>query len=444
MLHRKQERAVTDDFSTGQAQTDGADLPPGPLAGLRVIDASSLFAGPIAATMLADFGADVIKIEHPKGDSQRNMGWQVDGTSLMWTVLNRNKRCVTLDLHSPDGQEMFRQLCADADVVVENFRPGTLERWGIGYEQLAAINPRLVMVRVTAFGQTGPWKDRPGFGTIAEAMSGFAHINGHPDGPPTLPPFALGDAIAGIFGATSALIALRHRDSTPDGRGQSIDLSIFEPLFWILGPQMSVYDQLGEVQGRTGNRAPFTSPRNLYQAKDGRWIAISASAQSIAERLMRMVGVPHYIDEPWFVSHVGRLEHVEELDAAVGGWIGARTTDEVMADSARFEVAAAPIYNIEDIAKDGQYLARETFTRVMNGPDRSIAIQNVVPLLSETPGRHRWLGPALGAHNAEVFADLGYDDAKLAELERAGVIRSESSLPAEVPVTATTETGTGI
>jgi crotonobetainyl-CoA:carnitine CoA-transferase CaiB-like acyl-CoA transferase len=438
----EQEDAVTNDFPDGSADT--ADQRPGPLAGLRVIDAASLFAGPITGTLLADFGADVIKVEHPKGDNQRNMGWQVDGTSLMWTVLNRNKRCVTLDLHDEHGQELFRRLCSTADVVIENFRPGTLERWGIGYEHLAAINPRLVMVRVTAFGQTGPWKDRPGFGTIAEAMSGFAHINGHPDGPPTLPPFALGDAIAGVFGAVSALIALRHRDTSPEGRGQSIDLSIFEPLFWILGPQMSVYDQLGEIQGRTGNRAPFTSPRNLYQSKDGRWIAISASAQSIANRLMRMVGAPEYVDEPWFASHVGRLDHIDELDDVVGRWIGERTTDEVMAESERFEVAAAPIYNIEDIAKDEQYLARETFTRMMDGLDRSIAVQNVVPLLSETPGRHRWLGPALGAHNAEVFRELGCSPSELAELERDGVISSAESLDSGIPVGSTTETGSGI
>lgn len=399
------------------------DVRPGPLANLRVIDASTLFAGPIAATMLADFGADVIKVEHPNGDGQRHMGWQRDGTSLMWTVLNRNKRCVTLDLHASEGQEVFRRLAATADIVIENFRPGTLEKWGIGYEQLAADNPGLVMVRVTAFGQTGPWRDRPGFGTIAEAMSGFAHINGHPDGPPTLPPFALGDAITGIFGACAAMFALRHRDSTPNGRGQSIDLSIYEPVFWLLGPQLSLFDQLGEIQGRTGNRAPFTSPRNLYESADGRWIAVSASAQSIAERLMRMVGEDHYLSEPWFADHVGRLAHVDELDEVIGSWIGSRTCEQVLTASEEYEVAAFPVYTAADIAVDEQYLARESFTTVNDDQGVPVKLQNVVPVLSETPGRHRWLGPALGAHNREVLIEeLGFEEADLQRWERDAIV----------------------
>ena len=410
------------------------DARPGPLANLRVIDASTLFAGPIAATLLADFGADVIKVEHPNGDGQRNMGWQRDDTSLMWTVLNRNKRCVTLDLHAPEGQEAFRRLASTADIVIENFRPRTLEKWGIGYERLAAENPGLVMVRVTAFGQTGPWSDRPGFGTIAEAMSGFAHINGHPDGPPTLPPFALGDAITGIFGACAAMFALRHRDAAPGGRGQSIDLSIYEPLFWLLGPQLSVYDQLGEVQGRTGNRAPFTSPRNLYRSADGRWIAISASAQSIAERLMRMVGQEHYTDEPWFADHVGRLGHIDELDDVIGAWIGARSCEEVLSASEKHQVAAFPVYTAADIAVDEQYLARESFTTVADDRGVPVKLQNVVPLLSETPGRHRWLGPGLGAHNREVLVDeLGFSGDELARWAEKGIVAPEAAAPEDAP-----------
>jgi crotonobetainyl-CoA:carnitine CoA-transferase CaiB-like acyl-CoA transferase len=397
----------------------------GPLADLRVIDVSSLFAGPAAATMLADFGADVIKVEHPTGDGQRSMGWQVDGTSLLWTALNRNKRAVTIDLHDPEGQELFLRLADTADIVIENFRTGTLERWGLGYETLAKRNPGLVMVRVTAFGQTGPWAKRPGFGTIAEAMSGFAHVNGDPDGPPMLPPFALGDTIAGLFGAAAAMFALHHRDKS-SGRGQCIDLSIYEPLFWVLGPQISIYDQLGIVQERTGNHAPFTTPRNLYRAKDNRWVAISASAQSVAERLMRMVGAEAYITEPWFRDHEGRLEHVEELDAVIGSWIGARTTDEVLSESERFEVAAAPIYSIADIAADAQYLARESFTRITAEDGHSMAVQNVVPLLSSTPGRHRWLGPALGQHNEEILGrELGLSPDDLNRLRSKGVIADD-------------------
>lgn len=409
--------------------------PAGPLEGLRVIDASSLFAGPTIATLFADFGADVIKVEHPRGDGQRSMGWQVDGTSLMWTVLNRNKRCVTLDLHTPAGQELFAELADTADVVIENFRPGTLEKWGIGYDELAARNPGLVMVRVTAFGQTGPLSDQPGFGTIAEAMSGFAHINGHPDGPPTLPPFALGDAIAGIMGASAVMFALHRRSTDPEGRGQSVDLSIYEPLFWLLGPQLSVYEQLGVVQERTGNRAPFTSPRNLYRTSDDRWVAISASAQSIAERLMRMVDAPHYLDEPWFADHVGRLDHIDELDAVIGRWIGDRTCDEVLAESNRWEVAAFPVYTAADIATDPQYLARQSFAAVADDRGGTVSIQNVVPFLSETPGRHRWLGPDLGAHNHEVLVEeLGHTAADLETWTDDGVVagatRTEPTAPA--------------
>ncbi len=415
---------ISSEQTSGKSSDRGRDGgSAGPLAGLRVIDASTLFAGPTIATMFADFGADVIKVEHPRGDGQRSMGWQRDGTSLMWTVLNRNKRCVTLDLHTTGGQDLFRRLAGTADILIENFRPGTLEKWGLGYDALARENPGIVLVRVTAFGQTGPWKDRPGFGTIAEAISGFANINGYPDGPPTLPPFALGDTVAGIFGVASAMFAVYHRMMSGEGRGQVIDLSIYEPLFWVLGPQLSVFDQLGEVQGRTGNRAPFTTPRNLYQASDGRWIAISASTQSIADRLMRMVDAPEILTEPWFADHVGRLEHVDELDAAIGSWISARTSEEVMALAERFEVAVAPIYTIEDISKDAQYLARETFTHILDDQERPVALQNVVPLLSATPGHHRWLGPALGAHNEEIFvSELGLSPSELADLEQQGAI----------------------
>jgi crotonobetainyl-CoA:carnitine CoA-transferase CaiB-like acyl-CoA transferase len=405
------------DASNDQASSKG------PLTGIRVIDASTLFAGPVAATFLADLGADVIKVEHPSGDGQRRMGWQVDGTSLLWTVYNRNKRCVTIDLHDPDGQSMFRRLVDTADVLIENFRPGSLEKWNCGYDALSANNPGLVLLRVTAFGQTGPWANRPGFGTIAEAMSGFAYINGHADGPPTLPPFALGDSITGLFGAASILAALSGRGASEDHRGQVIDLSIVEPIFWILGPQITLFDQLGIVQGRSGNRAPFTSPRNLYKSKDDKWIAISASAQSIAERLMRMIGHAEYIEKPWFVDHVGRLEHEDELDELIGPWVNDRTAEEVMALADKWEVAACPVYSIEDIAKDPQFAARNSITHVQEEDGRSVAIQNVMPFFSETPGEHRWLGRTLGHDNDEIFLDeLGVDPKELAALRDRGVV----------------------
>lgn len=395
----------------------------GPLKGLRVLDVATLFAGPVIATLLGDFGADVIKVEHPRGDGQRYMGWQKNGTCLWWTFLGRNKRSVTLDLHKEEARELLLELVRDADVMIENFRPGTLEGWGIGYDKLSEVNPHLVLVRVTAFGQTGPYSNRPGFGTLAEAMSGFAHINGYPDGPPTLPPFALGDAVSGLFGTSAVMFALHHRDSQPDRPGQFIDLSIYEPLFWILGPQASIYDQLGVVQNRTGNRAPFTSPRNSYLSADGTWIALSGSAQSIAERVMRMVGAEHVISEEWFQSHEGRLEHEDLLDEYIGSWVGARSADEVIAAAEKANVAMIPIYSIEDIMKDAQYLARETITSVDDPRLGPVKLQNVIPRLSKTPGSIRHLGPDLGAHNEEVFVgELGHSEEELAALKAKGAM----------------------
>jgi crotonobetainyl-CoA:carnitine CoA-transferase CaiB-like acyl-CoA transferase len=394
-----------------------------PLEGLRVIDAATLFAGPVIGCLMGDFGADVIKLEHPRGDGLRSMGWNKDGVSLWWALVARNKRCVTLKLSHPRGQEVMKRLVADADVLVENFRPGTLERWNLGPEVLHEINPRLILVRTTGFGQTGPYSSRPGFGTLAESISGYAHINGWPDGPPTLPPFALGDGIAALTGTVAAMFALWWREHGGDGRGQVIDLSIYEPLFWMLGPQALVYDQLGIVQGRTGNRAPFTAPRNAYRSKDGRWLGLSGSAQSIAERVMLIVGREDLIDEPWFADHTGRLEHVDELDDIIQTWVGERTAEEVLDAFAEMEAAIAPIYSIADIFEDPHYQARETIATVAHPRLGPIRMQGVVPLLSLTPGRIRHPGAELGEHNEEIYiGELGLTAADLAELRREEVI----------------------
>jgi formyl-CoA transferase len=329
---------------------------------------------------------------------------------------------VTLKLSDPRGAEILKRLAADADVLIENFRPGTLERWGLAPELLLESNPRLVVVRTTGFGQTGPYAKLPGFGTLAESISGFAHINGWPDKPPALPPFALGDGIAALTGCAAVMFALWWREHGGGGRGQIVDLSIFEPLFWVLGPQALIYDQLGVVQGRTGNRAPFTAPRNAYLTKDGRWLGLSGSAQSIAERVMRICGREDLIEQPWFADHTGRLEHVDELDDVIQGWIGQHTTEEVLGAFAEFEGAIAPIYSIEDIVKDPQYLARETITRVPHPKLGSILMQNVIPKLSETPGRIEHAGAELGEHNDEVYGELGLSEEELAELRAAGVV----------------------
>ncbi len=394
---------------------------PLPLEGIRVVDAASLFAGPVIATMLGDFGADVIKVEHPTGDNLRKLGWQKDGVSLWWALIARNKRSVTLKLSDPKGAEAMKRLLATADVFVENFRTGTLEKWGLGWDVVHELNPRLVMVRTTGFGQDGPYARRPGFGTLAESMSGYAHINGFPDGPPTLPPFALGDSVAALTGAFAAMAALWWREH--GGTGQAIDLSIYEPLFWILGPQASVYDQLGIVQNRTGNRAPFTAPRNAYQARDGRWLGLSGSSQSIAERVMRLVGRPELVDEPWFADHEGRLQHQDELDEAIGAWIAERDSDEVVRAFEEQSAAIAPVLSIADIFEDPQFIARDTITTVEHPVLGPLKMQNVITRLGATPGQIRSCGPDLGAHNQEVLGgELGFDQDELDELADSGVI----------------------
>ena len=391
-----------------------------PLDGITVVDAATLFAGPLAATVLGDFGAKVIKVEHPKGDPSRSHGYAKDGVGLWWKMLGRNKRCVTLSLSKPEGAELFKKLAREADVVIESFRPGTLERWDLGYEQLSEENPGLVLARVTGFGQFGPYSNRPGFGTIAESMSGFAHVTGQPDGPPTLPPFGLADGIAALATACAILMALRARDAT--GKGQVVDLAIIEPIFTVLGPQPISYDQLGMVQERTGNRSNNNAPRNTYQTKDGKWVAISTSAQNIAERVMRLVGRPEFIEEPWFQKGSERAKYADELDEAVGSWISERTTDEVVEAFEEANAAITPIYNIADIMQDPQYQALDSIITVDDSELGPIKMQNVLFRLSETPGEVKWSGPRLGEHNEEVYGELGIDEERLEELAEKGVV----------------------
>jgi crotonobetainyl-CoA:carnitine CoA-transferase CaiB-like acyl-CoA transferase len=390
------------------------------LAGLRVLDVSTLFAGPLAATMLGDFGAEVIKIEHPKGDPVRYHGASKDGVGLWGKVVGRNKRGITLYLGSPEGQDVFRRLVASADVVVENFRPGTLERWGLGYDELSRINPGLVLVRVTGFGQFGPYSGRPGFGTLAEAMSGFAAITGEPDGPPTLPPFGLADGISALAAAFATMTALRARDTT--GRGQVVDLAIIEPILTLLGPQPTVYDALGQVQQRTGNRSANNAPRNTYRTRDGRWLAVSTSAQSIAERVMHLVGRPEFVDEPWFASGAERAQHADELDEAVGSWIAERDRDEVVRAFEEAHAAVAPIYDVRDVMADPQFSALGSLVRVPDPELGSVLMQNVLFRLSETPGEIRSAGPSIGQHTEEVLGELGIGPDEVAELRRKGAV----------------------
>lgn len=391
------------------------------LAGLRVIDAATLFAGPTAAMMLGDFGADVIKIEHPRrGDPARGHGASADGVGLWWKTLARNKRAAAVDLSRAEGQEILRRLAGRSDVLVENFRPGTLERWGIGPDVLLERNPRLIVARMTGFGQFGPMAARPGFGTLAEAMSGFAAMTGEPDGPPTLPPLALADGIAGLAMAYAIMVALRARERT--GRGQVVDLAIIEPILALLGPQMTAYKATGAVPRRTGNRSSSNAPRNTYRTRDGRWLAISTSAQPIAERVMTLVGRPDLAEQPWFKSGAGRVEHVDELDEAVASWIAARDAAEVVARFEEAQAAVAPVYDVTDIADDPQYAALNTFVELPDEELGSVTVQNVLFRLSDTPGEVRWPGRPLGRDTDAVLGELSYPPDEIARLRESGVI----------------------
>ncbi|MFH9737809.1 CaiB/BaiF CoA transferase family protein [Streptomyces roseolus] len=404
-------------------------LPPGqlppeklpPLQGLRVLDLATLFAGPLAAMMLGDFGADVVKVEHPrKPDPSRGHGPAKDGVGLWWKVLGRNKRTVTLDLSTPGGRDALLRLAAGADVIVENFRPGTLERWGLGWEELSTVNPRLVLARVTGFGQFGPYAHRPGFGTLAEAMSGFAAITGEPDGPPTLPPFGLADSIAALATAYAVMTALAARTTT--GHGQVVDMAIIEPMLSVVGPHPLWYDQLGYVQPRTGNRSRNNAPRNTYRTSDGSWVAVSTSAQSIAERVMRLVDRAELIDEPWFADGTGRAAHADVLDEAVGSWIARHTRDEAMAAFEKAEAAIAPVYDVRDVLADPQYQALGTVTEVPDPELGPIRMQNVLFRLSETPGGIRWAGRPHGADTDEVLTAAGFAPAEISALRAQGAV----------------------
>ncbi|HUZ23301.1 MAG TPA: CoA transferase [Streptosporangiaceae bacterium] len=395
-----------------------------PLDGLRVIDASTILAGPLCCQILGDFGADVIKIEHPvSGDSMRGHGWQKEGTPLWWKEISRNKRTIGLDLSAAEGAEAFLRLAATADVVVENFRPGTLEKWGLGPDRLRQANAGLVLVRLTGFGQSGPYARRPGFGTLAEAMSGFAHVTGAAEGPPTLPAFGLADSICGIAASSAAMMALWHRDAHGD-EGQVIDISILEPIMTAVGPGPTVYDQLGVIEERHGNRSTNNAPRNTYRTSDGSWVAVSTSAQRIAERVLRLVGHPEVIDEPWFASGRGRVLHADLLDRLVGDWIGARTRAEVLSAFEEVGAAIAPIYSARDIVEDPHIRETNMITEVDDPDLGPMLMHNVMWRMSATPGQIRFTGRGPGADTDSVLIDeLGYRAEQVADLRERGVVR---------------------
>jgi len=368
------------------------------LEGLRVVDMATVLAGPAAGKYLADFGADVIKIEAPEGDGTRRMGWMPPdgGDAYMWQIVGRGKRSVVADLKTEDGLTLLLRLVDDADVLIENFRPGTMERLGLDPTELLKRNPRLVILRVSGFGQTGPYRSRPGFASIAEAMSGFASLSGEPDGAPLLPPIALTDEVTGIVGAFSIMVALRHRDAT--GEGQVVDVNLLESILQMMGPLPAAYAGLGYEQPRMGSGIPYSVPRGTYQCADGAWIAISASAESVAARVLELLGVS---DDPRFTSFAGRSEHRVELDALMSAWVAQRNCDDALAEFDAAHAAAARVYSIGDVVADPHVRERSVLIEVdgvlMTGP---------VARLDRTPGEVRGAGPSLGADTEDVKGAL--------------------------------------
>jgi formyl-CoA transferase len=392
-----------------------------PLDGVKVLDVSTVIAAPLAAMLLADFGAEVIKVEHPNnGDPARTHGYDRDGTPLWWLMLGRNKKAVTLYLGSTEGQEIFRSLAASADVVIENFRPGTMEKWGLGYDELSQNNPGLIMAHVSGFGRTGPMASEPAFGTIGETMSGFAFRNGDPDSPPLLPPFGLADGVTGISAAFAIVTALYERGAA--GAGQELDLSIIEPLLTVLEPQLVTQDQLRHTLTRTGNRAEMNAPRGMYETVHGEWIAVSASTVSTASRLMKLVGAEDMTSAEWFSAANGRRAHANEIDAALKPWFSCRTEDDVVKLCREAGVPIAPVYSAADILDDPQYAAIGAVASVHDERLGDVRMPNVLFRMSKTPGHVDWLGPELGAHNEEVFATIGLNADDIDALRSRGVM----------------------
>lgn len=399
------------------------DSSQGPLRGVRILDLSTVIAGPWASTLLADLGAEVLKVELPgAGDGLRALAPHKDGVPLWWKVTNRNKRGITLDLRTEPGRELLARLLPDYDVLVENFRPGTLDRWSITREWLHGIQPKLTILRVTGFGQTGPYRDKPGFARVFEAMTGFTNICGEADGPPLHMGFPVADAVAGLFGSLGIVCALYHQLATGDTAGQEIDCSLMESMFRVLDFLPIEYDQLGIVRSRTGNTSQYAAPGNVYRTSDGRWASIAASTQRIFERLCQALGQPQWVSDERFRSNTERLRHRAELDALIAAEIGRHTLAELGAMLDAHQVGFSPIYDIADIFADPHFKARQAIIEVPDTELGTLRMQSVVPAFSRTPGAVRQAGPALGEHNREVYCALGLDEVEIAELGAQGVI----------------------
>jgi crotonobetainyl-CoA:carnitine CoA-transferase CaiB-like acyl-CoA transferase len=398
----------------------------GPLAGLKVLDLSIIVAGGTASSLLADFGAEVVKVERPgTGDPLRNWGPFANGVSLWWKVHSRNKKSVTLNLGRPEGQELLKRLAKEADVLIEGFRPGAMERWGLGPGDLQAVNPKLVMLRYSGFGQSGPYKDRPGFGTIAECMSGFVGMTGFQDTPPVLPPIPLADEIAGVFGAMAGMMALYHRDASGDtnAKGQVVDVSLFEPLFRLCIPHITMFDMLGINRERVGNDFPDAAPRSLYKTADDRWLGLSATSQSTFEGLAKAMGMEKLLERPEFKNNAARLENRDALNDELNGWLSQRELKETLDQLIPAGGVVGPVYDAAQIMDDPHYQAREDIIDI-DDPELGLTkMVGVVPKFSETPGAVEHAGPVVGEHNQYIYESwLGLCEEELAEMNRQGTI----------------------
>ena len=418
----------TENQNAGTANEDGF----GPLRGLKVLDLSIIVAGGTASSLLADFGAEVVKVERPgSGDPLRNWGPFVNGVSLWWKVHSRNKQSLTLDLGCAEGQTVLLELAKEADLLIEGFRPGTLERWGLGPEQLHQANPGLVILRYSGFGQTGPYRDRPGFGTIAECMSGYIAMTGFPDTPPVLPPIPLADEIAGVFGAMAGMMALYRREaengspvnSDVKADGQVIDLSLFEPLFRLCIPHIPMYDLLGIVRERVGNDFPDAAPRSLFRTRDEHWLGLSATSQSTWEALARAMGLSHLLSDPRFENNAARLDNKDALNDILQQWLGDSPLDRIMEQLVPAGGVVGPVYGSAQIVNDPHYRDREDVIEVEDPEIGTTLMPGIVPKFSETPGAVEHAGPTLGEHNAKVLGSwLNYDQNRLADLKERGII----------------------
>ncbi|MGC4081653.1 MAG: CoA transferase [Vicinamibacterales bacterium] len=400
-------------------QRDYTPAAPGPLNGVRVLDLSRLFAGNVLTQVLGDFGAEVIKVEPPEGDTLR--AWQTKGVSTHWKIYARNKKSLALDLRRPEAAEIIRQLVPSAALFIESFRPGVLEKMGLAPDELLRLNPRLVIVRISGWGQDGPYSQRPGFGTIIEGMSGFASFNGFADREPVLPPMYLADGVAGLYGASAVMIALRHVEQN-GGRGQVIDLPLLDPLFAILSPQAANYRLTGQVKPRTGSRSTNSAPRNCYRCSDGLYVALSGSTQAMADRLLRAIGRAELIDDPRFRTNAARVTHAAELDAIIGAFIAQRTQTENVAFFERAEVTVGPIYDVRQILDDPHFVQREIVADYPDAEMNQLPMHHVVPRLLSSPGSIRTPAPRLGEHNRELLGEIGCTADRYAQLQRDGIV----------------------